>query len=149
MSLTAERTWMRNAPHHRLCKPLISKQFQNRTESAQSRGSEKNRLSEKKTSSRPLRPSGRKMKKARQYWAFLPPISPGEPAPPAVLAEREGFELSVRRWFDRIENAQRVSAIWPLGGVANLEIADALRSASPLAHQFAPETIAVKWNKHD
>jgi len=36
------------------------------------------------------------MKKARQYWAFLPPILPGEPALPAILAGREGFKLRAR-----------------------------------------------------
>jgi hypothetical protein len=77
---------LRNAPAGNLRKPLKSNRFQNRTESAQSRGPEKNRPFGEKSALRLPRPSGPEMKKARKYWAFLPPISPGEPAPPAVLA---------------------------------------------------------------
>ena len=36
------------------------------------------------------------MKKARKYWAFPPPSSSGDPAPPAIVAEQEGFELVIR-----------------------------------------------------
>ena len=67
------------------------------------------------------------------------------------MAEREGFELSVRRWSDSIENAQRVCPIWLLGEVANsaLKLPMLYNRRALWRTRFAPETTAVKRNKHD
>jgi hypothetical protein len=99
------------------CKRLKRKAFPNRTESVQCRGSEKSHPSGEKSAASRIWPSGAKVKKACKCWAFVPGISPGAPAPPAVLAEQERFELPVRF----ISSSRTASEVWqdcrrPQGG---------------------------------